>query len=181
MSLAPAGFGSKNISWAVVLLWLKPQQLLERLWLPLRACLTVLRIAKQGGCLSRREKIETLIYLFVLQLAPAASLLCSPGTPSHTLELKIHSFYLGRGSNGFLIWRKYRNNGWTRSQKTGGEAHPRPVLGELQKGPRILPMGQAQRGLRDEPLTGPAPWAWLPPSLDLGLPCGSSLGLHQHP
>ena len=54
------------------------------------------------------EKIETLIYLFVLQLAPAASLLCSLGTPSHILELKIHSFYLGRGSDGFLIWRKYQ-------------------------------------------------------------------------
>lgn len=47
------------------------------------------------------EKIETLIYLFVLQLALAASLLCSPETPSHTLELKINSFYLGTTTMGF--------------------------------------------------------------------------------
>lgn len=56
------------------------------------------------------EKIETLIYLFVLQGALEASLLGSLGTPSHTFKSKSNSFYLGRGSDGFLIWRKYRNN-----------------------------------------------------------------------
>ena len=80
------------------------------------------------------EKIETLIYLFVLQLALAASLLCSPGTPSHTLELKINSFYLGRGSNGFLIWRKYRNNGQAGRQETGGEAPLGQCLGPAPQG-----------------------------------------------
>lgn len=70
---------------------------------------------------SHMEKIETLIYLFVLQVALVASLLCSPGTPSHTLELEINSFYPGRGSNGFLIWRKYRNNGGAGCQETRGE------------------------------------------------------------
>ena len=135
------------------------------------------------------EKIETLIYLFVLQLAPAASLLCSLGTPSHILELKIHSFYLGRGSDGFLIWRKYRNNGQARSQKTRGKEDQRQVLKEPQGGFSILQqtMGQLLRDgtaptwlqpLREEPPTGPAPWVWLPVSLDFGLlatPAGDSI------
>lgn len=70
----------------------------------------VLPIAKQRWPLSHMEKIETLIYLFVLQGALEASLLGSLGTPSHTFKSKSNSFYLGRGSDGFLIWRKYRNN-----------------------------------------------------------------------
>ena len=137
------------------------------------------------------EKIETLIYLFVLQLAPAASLLHSLGTPSHILELKIHSFYLGRGRDGFLIWRKYRNNGRARSQKTGGGADQRQVLKEPQGGFPILhqTMGQPLRDrtapawlqpLREEPPTSPAPWVWLPVSLDLGLvatPAGDSVSI----
>lgn len=132
------------------------------------------------------EKIETLIYLFVLQLAPAASLLRSLGTPSH---IKIHSFYLGRGSDGFLIWRKYRNNGRARSQKTRGKEDQRQVLKEPQGGFSILhqTMGQFLRDgtaptwlqpLREEPPIDPAPWVWLPVSLDLGLlatPAGDSV------
>lgn len=130
---------------------------------------------------SHTEKIETLIYLFVLQLALAASLLCSLGTPSHTLELKINSFYLGRGSNGFLIWRKYRNNGWARCQKAGGKSDPRPVPGRATEGAtRLLPgyrpapragdRPRAAEGLRDEPPTGQAPF------LDLCLHQGSGTG-----
>lgn len=121
------------------------------------------------------EKIETLIYLFVLQLALAASLLRSPGTPSHTLGLKINSFYLRRGSNGFLIWRKYRNNGWARRQKTRGEADPRRVPGrEAERAARPLhPPGRGDRrrvagalGM-DPPQATPPLWAsasvaWLP-------------------
>lgn len=42
---------------------------------------------------SHMEQIETLIYLFVLQLALVASLLRSLGTPSHMLGLEINSFY----------------------------------------------------------------------------------------
>ena len=121
-----------------------------------------------------------MIYLFVFQLAPAASLLRSLGIPSHILELKIHSFYLGRGSNGFLIWRTHRNNGRARSQKTGGKADQRQVLKEPQGESPILhqTMGQPLRDgtapawlqpLREEPPTGPAPWVWLPVSLDLSL------------
>lgn len=54
-----------------------------------------------NGPFSHREKIETLIYLFVLQLALAASSLPSPGTPSHTLESKINSFTEDRAATGF--------------------------------------------------------------------------------
>lgn len=91
---------------------------------PLRAEPAVMLFAllSNAAPFSHMEKIETLIYLFVLQVALVASLLCSPGTPSHTLELKINSFYLGRGSNGFLIWRKDRNNGGAGCQETRGEA-----------------------------------------------------------
>lgn len=105
----------------MVLAWLlfqdgsRPQQLLCIYYR--RAGSHVLPIAKQRWPFSHMEKIETLIYLFVLQRALAASLLCSLGIPSHTFESKINSFYLGMGSNGFLIWRKYRNNGRTGQQK----------------------------------------------------------------
>lgn len=133
--------------------------------------------------LSHTEKIETLIYLFVLQLAPAASLLHSLGTPSHVLELKIHSFYLGRGSDGFLIWRKYRNNGQARSQKTRGKEDQRQVLKEPSSSRPWVSFSELGaptwlQPLREEPPTGPAPWVWLPVCLDLGLlatPAGDSV------
>lgn len=129
------------------------------------------------------EKIETLIYLFVLQLALAASLLRSPGTPSHTLELKINSFYLGRGSNGFLIWRKYKNNGWARRQRTGGRADPRRVPGrEAERATRPLPaprergQSESSQGLlwTSPPRATPRLWA----SASVAAP---PLGAYRHP
>lgn len=90
------------------------------------------RLLSNGGCsFTHMEKIETLIYLFVLQGALAASLLGSLGMPSHTFKSKSNSFYLGRGSDGFLIWRKYRNNSQPGHQKSRGK--PGQVdIGELQ-------------------------------------------------
>jgi hypothetical protein len=80
------------------------------------------RLLSNGGrSFAHVEKIETLIYLFVLQGALAASLLCSLGMLSHTFKSKSNSFYLGRGSDGFLIWRKYRNNSQPGHQKSRGK------------------------------------------------------------
>lgn len=98
-----------------------------------RAGSHVFPIAKQRWPFSHMEKIETLIYLFVLQRALAASLLCSPGTPSHTFESKINSFYLGMGSDGFLIWRKYRNNGQAGHQR-GRKSRPAGTSGSCRHG-----------------------------------------------
>lgn len=134
---------------------------------------------------SHMEKIETLIYLFVLQLALAASLLCSPGIPSHTLELKINSFYLGRASNGVLIWSEYRSKARARRQQTGGEAAKASAWegrgGGLwpSTGPCACPSeaGQAQHG--HSPVGTPTlrPGRGHPRSLDLRLPLVSSVWL----
>lgn len=134
-----------------------------------------------------------MIYLFVLQVALAASLLCSLGTPSHTLELKINSFYLGRGSDGFLIWRKYRNNGRAGSQEAGGEASPGCAPESPRRGPWPSPKPQASpsetgpakcgHGPAGTPALGPGPvshppWtpscSWLWEFLEQKEPCFSS-------
>lgn len=126
---------------------------------------------------SHMEKIETLIYLFVLQLALAASLLCSPGIPSHTLELKINSFYLGRASNGVLIWSEYRSKARAGRQQTGGEAAKASAWEGRGGGPWPSEAGQAQHG--HSPVGTPTlrPGRGQPRSLDLRLPLVSSLWL----
>lgn len=126
---------------------------------------------------SHMEKIETLIYLFVLQLALAASLLCSPGIPSHTLELKINSFYLGRASNGVLICSEYRSKARAERQQTGGEAAKASAWEGRGGGPWPSEAGQAQHG--HSPVGTPTlrPGRGHPRSLDLRLPLVSSLWL----
>lgn len=59
------------------------------------------------------EKIETLIYLFVLQRALAASLLCSLGIPSHTFESKINSFLPRNGQRWVFNLEKVQKQ-WLR-------------------------------------------------------------------
>lgn len=54
-TLAPAGCYPENVSLVVVLMWLKPQQLLQRLWLPPASVMFFELLSNATGSLTWRK------------------------------------------------------------------------------------------------------------------------------